>query len=241
MRRWLVLVGPPARLFASRSGDRSVCYELRSLSACGEQQRLRCCHRNRSAGTVHKMAVFPTVHTKQEMVSMDIAHQKLIGPAIENRTVMPRRAKNSDLRTREYLTEAEIEALIAAARRNRYGHRDATMILVAFRHGLRSSEVTDLRWDQVDFTSSSPARSQGQGGHPQRSSPKWVGDEGPAPTATEKRRQPFRVRQRARRAIHQRRVCQDDPTGSDGSTHWTKGSPPHAPACLRLRTGQCWP
>jgi type 1 fimbriae regulatory protein FimB/type 1 fimbriae regulatory protein FimE len=86
------------------------------------------------------------------MVSMDIAHQKLIGPAIENRTVMPRRAKNSDLRTREYLTEPEIEALIAAARRNRYGHRDATMILVAFRHGLRSFEVTDLRWDQVDFT-----------------------------------------------------------------------------------------
>ena len=83
---------------------------------------------------------------------MDIVHQKLIGLAIENRTVMPRRAKNSDLRTREYLTEAEIEALIAAARRNRYGHRDATMILVAFRHGLRSSEVTDLRWDQVDFT-----------------------------------------------------------------------------------------
>ena len=36
MRRWLVLVGSPARLFASRSGDRSVCYELRSLSACDE-------------------------------------------------------------------------------------------------------------------------------------------------------------------------------------------------------------
>src|SRR5712675_1324212 len=86
------------------------------------------------------------------MVSMDFAHRKPIGPATENRTVMPRRAKNSDLRTREYLTEPEIEALIGAARQNRYGHRDATMILVAFRHGLRSSEVADLRWDQVDFT-----------------------------------------------------------------------------------------
>jgi len=83
---------------------------------------------------------------------MGNAHLKLVASGIEKRTVMPRRAKNSDLRTREYLTEAEIEALIAAARRNRYGHRDATMILVAFRHGLRSSEVTDLRWDQVDFT-----------------------------------------------------------------------------------------
>jgi integrase len=42
---------------------------------------------------------------------------------------------------------------MAAARRNRYGHRDATMILIAFRHGLRASEVADLRWDQVDFDS----------------------------------------------------------------------------------------
>ena len=64
---------------------------------------------------------------------------------------MPRRAKNSDLRTREYLTEQEIEALMAAARQNRYGHRDATLILIAFRHGLRASEAVDLRWDQVDF------------------------------------------------------------------------------------------
>jgi integrase len=64
---------------------------------------------------------------------------------------MPRRAKNSYLRTREYLTEQEIEALIAAARQNRYGHRDGTMILIVFRHGLRASEAVDLRWDQVDF------------------------------------------------------------------------------------------
>jgi type 1 fimbriae regulatory protein FimB/type 1 fimbriae regulatory protein FimE len=64
---------------------------------------------------------------------------------------MPRRARNSDLRTREYLTEQEIDALMAAARQNRYGHRDATMILIAFRHGLRASEAVDLRWDQVDF------------------------------------------------------------------------------------------
>jgi site-specific recombinase XerD len=35
---------------------------------------------------------------------------------------------------------------------NRYGHRDITMILVAYRHGLRAAELTDLRWDQVDFT-----------------------------------------------------------------------------------------
>ena len=41
---------------------------------------------------------------------------------------------------------------MAAARKNRWGHRDATMILVAYRHGLRVSELVDLRWDQVDFS-----------------------------------------------------------------------------------------
>jgi len=55
------------------------------------------------------------------------------------------------LRSREYLTEYEIEALMATARQNRHGHRDATMILVAYRHGLRASEAVDLRWDQVEF------------------------------------------------------------------------------------------
>ena len=79
-------------------------------------------------------------------------HLNLVAPAIEKRTVMPRRAKNATLRTREYLTRNEVEALMAAARQNRYGHRDATMILIAFRHGLRASEAVDLRWDQIDFT-----------------------------------------------------------------------------------------
>jgi type 1 fimbriae regulatory protein FimB/type 1 fimbriae regulatory protein FimE len=63
----------------------------------------------------------------------------------------PLRRPNRDLRTREHLTEAEVEKLIAAARKNRHGQRDNTMILVAFRHGLRASELVDLQWTQVDF------------------------------------------------------------------------------------------
>jgi len=55
------------------------------------------------------------------------------------------------MRTREYLTEAEVERLMTAACKNRWGRRDATMLLVAYRHGLRVSELADLRWDQVDF------------------------------------------------------------------------------------------
>ena len=78
---------------------------------------------------------------------------RLVMPAIVKRTVTPRRARNSELRSREYLTEHEVDALMAAARQNRQGHRDATMILLAFRHGLRASEAVDLRWDQVDFNS----------------------------------------------------------------------------------------
>jgi integrase len=77
---------------------------------------------------------------------------RLVAPATVNRTVTPKRLPNRDLRTREHLTEAEIERLIGAAKRNRWGHRDSTMVLVAYRHGLRAAELVDLRWDQIDFT-----------------------------------------------------------------------------------------
>jgi integrase len=50
------------------------------------------------------------------------------------------------------------------AKRNRWGHRDATMPFVAFRHGLRASELVDLRWDQIEFkTASSHVRRAKQG------------------------------------------------------------------------------
>ena len=66
----------------------------------------------------------------------------------------PRRQRNIDRRPREYLTPVEVETLIATARkRSRYGHRDATMILIAYRHGLRVSELCRLEWSQIDFAS----------------------------------------------------------------------------------------
>ena len=59
---------------------------------------------------------------------------------------------NRDRRSREHLTEGEVEELMRAAKaRGRYGHRDAAMILLAYRHGLRVSELVALRWDQVDL------------------------------------------------------------------------------------------
>jgi site-specific recombinase XerD len=51
------------------------------------------------------------------------------------------RPRNADLRRREYLTEAEVERLMETAKGNRWGHRDVTMVLVAYRHGLRASEL----------------------------------------------------------------------------------------------------
>ena len=50
------------------------------------------------------------------------------------------RPRNADLRPREYLTVAEVERLIKAAKSGRYGHRDATLILIAFRHGLSGGD-----------------------------------------------------------------------------------------------------
>jgi integrase len=66
---------------------------------------------------------------------------RLVTPATENRTVTPRRAPNAALRTREHLTAGEVEKLIEAVRQNRHGHRDALMVLLAYRHGLRAAEV----------------------------------------------------------------------------------------------------
>jgi integrase len=54
-------------------------------------------------------------------------------------------------RPREYLKEPEIERLMDAARQNRQGHRDATAILLAYRHGVRASELVGLRWDDLDL------------------------------------------------------------------------------------------
>ena len=53
---------------------------------------------------------------------------------------------------RRYLTKDELEKLIKTARKDRYGRRDATLILIMARHGLRVTEAIDLRWDQIDFS-----------------------------------------------------------------------------------------
>jgi type 1 fimbriae regulatory protein FimB/type 1 fimbriae regulatory protein FimE len=70
---------------------------------------------------------------------------------IMTRKAMPTRKPNSEYRTREHLLEREVEALIKAAKGNRNGLRDSTIILMMWRHGLRVSEACGLQWGDVSF------------------------------------------------------------------------------------------
>jgi integrase len=81
----------------------------------------------------------------------DKGHLKLVTPTGKKRAVAPQRRPNSEYRKREHLTPAEVAKLIEATRGNRYGQRDATMILVAYRHGFRACEIVDLEWSAIDF------------------------------------------------------------------------------------------
>jgi integrase len=80
-------------------------------------------------------------------------HLQLVAPRNVNRQVEPglRRLANAEMRSREYLLPAEIEKLIKAAKGGRWAHRDATLITVGYRHGLRAVELAGLQWDQVEF------------------------------------------------------------------------------------------
>src|SRR4051812_34897535 len=71
---------------------------------------------------------------------------------VRRRQPPPRRVSNKAVRSREYLTSDEVEKLIQAASTvGRHGQRDAALMLMAFRHGLRVGELVSLRWDQIDL------------------------------------------------------------------------------------------
>jgi type 1 fimbriae regulatory protein FimB/type 1 fimbriae regulatory protein FimE len=150
------------------------------------------------------------------------SHLQLVAPTTENRTVTPKRGPNADLRSREHLTEAEVEQLVQAARRNRWGHRDSTMILVAWRHGFRVSKLVDLRWDQIDFaTATLHVR------RVKRGTPSTRRAAGAAPIAAGAGADiAVRVHQRAGGSVHDGRVRADDGTGRRRTRDTVQG-PPH--------------
>src|SRR6476660_3119416 len=86
---------------------------------------------------------FVTVRTGRRAISVGNARLRDGASTAVNVTV--------GRRSREYLTDREVERLIEATKQNRSGHRDATAILVAYRHGLRASELVALRWDHIDL------------------------------------------------------------------------------------------
>jgi type 1 fimbriae regulatory protein FimB/type 1 fimbriae regulatory protein FimE len=70
-----------------------------------------------------------------------------------NKRPPPHKLKNKERRSREYLLPAEVRQLIEAAKKlGRHGHRDAVLIMMAYRHALRVGELVNLRWDQVNFS-----------------------------------------------------------------------------------------
>jgi type 1 fimbriae regulatory protein FimB/type 1 fimbriae regulatory protein FimE len=84
---------------------------------------------------------------------LDLPRRRQPAPNTENgKVALPRRRPNRELRSREYLTAAEVEQLIAAVgAAGRHQGRDRTLLTLMYRHGLRVSEAVSLRWDQVDL------------------------------------------------------------------------------------------
>jgi integrase len=71
--------------------------------------------------SVRKSIIIRTVDWQWSLKVMAKSHLRLVTPNTVKRTVAPRRKPNAELRSREYLTEAEIEKLMKAAKDNRYG------------------------------------------------------------------------------------------------------------------------
>jgi len=67
------------------------------------------------------------------------------------RIMPPKKQKYSEIRNRKYLHKHEVDSLIKSLKgRNKF--RDGLMIMMMFRHGFRSGEICELRWEQIDFT-----------------------------------------------------------------------------------------
>ena len=169
---------------------------------------------------------------------MSKPHLRLVAPAIVNRTVTPRRAKNSELRSREYLTEHEIEALMDAARKNRHGQRDATMILIAFRHGLRASELVGLRWEQVEYSRAVLHVRRVKGGTPSVHPLSGVELRALRRLQRESTASPFVFVSERGAPFTTAGFARHDGAGRRRGWAWAQGPSPHAPACLRIRSGQ---
>ncbi len=107
----------------------------------------------RAAGkdTLPKVATFGQVSSQirfsvgqqSEVITMTVIRFRPSRP--------PRKQPKSEVRPRDYLSEHEIESMIRACKTNRHAPRDQTLLLIGFRHCLRSRELCGLRWSDVDL------------------------------------------------------------------------------------------
>src|ERR1017187_5908961 len=84
-------------------------------------------------------------------------------PTTVNGKVPPKR--RPDTRPRKHLVPAEVAALLKAARKSgRYRLRDEAAVLLAFRHGLRATELVSLEWSAIDLKGGTIAIRRAKGG-----------------------------------------------------------------------------
>ena len=112
------------------------------------------------------------------------------------------------------------------------------MVLVAFRHGLRVTELVDLRWDQVDFDQARlqvRRAKQGTPAHTQSRATKCGPFAGCSGSRSPSRRSysPQSVARRSPRAALPTRGAR----WSNGQA-WLQGAPPHASSRLRFHASQ---
>ena len=76
-----------------------------------------------------------------------------VGKTEKQERQSPNSRKYSEVRTREHLLLEEVEAMRQAIKQAKgcHAHRDSTLILLLYRHGLRVAEAVALRWEQIDF------------------------------------------------------------------------------------------
>jgi integrase len=107
-------------------------------------------------GSRYRRCDLPIVVGLNNAISLIIEHERkadeIASPqARQKRCFATSRCDDTAYRVREHLTEAEMDKLVGALRRNRHGQRDWLIGLLIYRHGLRVSEACDLRGDDIDF------------------------------------------------------------------------------------------
>ena len=158
------------------------------------------------------------------------------------RTVGSQRVPNSKLGAREYLTAAEVGKLNSEARNGRHGHRDATLILVAYRHGLRASEIADLEWSQVELGRNATLHvRRAKNGKPSAHPAARRRGASAARASSAIPGFDLRLRHRAWRPVYARCHQPADQAHRRAGEIRLSDSHSHAASRLRIRPGQCRP